>query len=345
MLPYDLARGAQVYARALCDALDSAEVHHRILTLYEPEASVLRPEHHLDIPKRPFRRFGLDPRVFWRLSKALAELQPDLLVTHGGEPLKYVEPVRGAIPLLHLRIGISAAPPGARTKLLRALMQRADVVAGVSNECLSEAREKYGVAPERTVLLANGRDPDVYRPGVPIDPPQLVFLGHFAPTKRPGVFLQVVERLREREVEFQATMIGSGDLLDDAFRERAASLDVQLLGRRTDVPDLLPDASVFLFTSVPEGEGMPGVFIEAGLCGLPTVSTEVPGAHTVIEHGTTGFVHPHDDIDALADSCARLLEDPQTRRRMGRAARERCVEHFSEAKGFARWRAIIERAL
>ena len=116
MLPFDLARGAQVYARALCDALDSPEVHHRVLTLYQPEADVLRPEYHLDVPKRPFRRFGLDPRVFWRLSRALAELKPDLIVTHGGEPLKYAEPVRGDIPLLHLRIGISAAPPGARTR-------------------------------------------------------------------------------------------------------------------------------------------------------------------------------------------------------------------------------------
>ena len=57
---------------------------------------------------------------------------------------------------------------------------------------------------------------------------------------------------------------------------------VELLGPRSDVPELLRSADVFVFTSLPTGEGMPGVLIEAGLSGLPAVSTPVPGAATVV---------------------------------------------------------------
>ena len=345
VLPYDLARGAQVYARALCDALDTPEVNHRILSLFAAPTGVLAPDHRLDVPQAPWRRMGFDPRVSLRLARLLDELRPDVIVTHGSEPLKYVVPLRGTTPLIHYRIGISAVTDGPRLKLLSALHQGADVIAGVSEECLEEARDLFGIDASRTVLLVNGRDPDVYVPGQVRSPPQLLFLGHFAPTKRPGVFLDVVERLRARGVRFDARMIGDGDLLDAAFRARAAACQVELLGRRTDVPALLPAASVFLFTSVPEGEGMPGVFIEAGLCGVPTVATAVPGASTVIQHGETGFVHPHDDLEALTTSAERLLLDPQLAHTLGQAARRRCVEHFSAAGGFARWASLIEHAL
>ena len=50
-----------------------------------------------------------------------------------------------------------------------------------------------------------------------------------------------------------------------------------------------------MFTSLPPGEGMPGVLIEAGLSGLATVSTRVPGARDVIEDGVTGFLVDIDD--------------------------------------------------
>lgn len=334
-----------MYVRALCDALDTPEVNHRILSLFAAPLGILAPDHRLDVPQAPWRRMGFDPRVSLRLASALAELKPDVLVTHGSEPLKYVVPLRGSTPLIHYRIGISAVTEGSRLKLMSALHQGADVVAGVSKECLYEACELFGVPASRTVLLVNGRDPEIYQPGKVQTPPQLLWLGHFAPTKRPGLFLDVVERLRARGVDFTARMIGSGDLLDDAFRQRATACSVELLGRRTDVPALLPRASVFLFTSVPEGEGMPGVFIEAGMCGVPTVATAVPGASTVIGHGETGFVHPHDDLEALTASTERLLLDPQLASRLGQAARLRCVEHFSAAGGFARWARLIEHAL
>ena len=69
----------------------------------------------------------------------------------------------------------------------------------------------------------------------------------------------------------------------------ATGLPIEVLGRRSDVPEILSQADVFLFTSLEEGEGMPGVLIEAGFAGLPVVTTEVPGARTVIEDGVDRF--------------------------------------------------------
>ena len=63
-------------------------------------------------------------------------------------------------------------------------------------------------------------------------------------------------------------MVGDGPLATTLI-PLAAAHGVELLGRRSDVPELLRQSDVFVFTSLPTGEGMPGVLIEAGLSGLP----------------------------------------------------------------------------
>ena len=85
---------------------------------------------------------------------------------------------------------------------------------------------------------------------------------------------------------------------------------------------------MFVFPSLPEGEGMPGVLIEAGLSGLPVVATDVPGVRSVVEDGVTGSVVGIQDMAALCDHVCDLLEAPERRKTMGDAARSRCESKF-----------------
>jgi L-malate glycosyltransferase len=102
-----------------------------------------------------------------------------------------------------------------------------------------------------------------------------------------------------------------------------------LLGRRTDVGDLLAAADVLLFASRPDGmEGMPAALIEAGMAGLPAAGFAVAGAPEVIEDGRTGLLASPGDEEALAGRVTELLENDERRRALGTAARERCLAHF-----------------
>ena len=96
-----------------------------------------------------------------------------------------------------------------------------------------------------------------------------------------------------------------------------------------------------VFPSRPQGEGMPGVLIEGGLSGLPIVATDVPGVRTVIDDGTTGFVVDVEDLDGMVSRLAALVEDGALRRRMGEAARARCVEQFSIGAVGALWLRLL----
>jgi glycosyltransferase involved in cell wall biosynthesis len=113
-----------------------------------------------------------------------------------------------------------------------------------------------------------------------------------------------------------------------------------LLGERHDVPELLRSSDILLFTARPP-EGMPGVLIEAGLSGLPVVSTRVPGAAEVIDDGVTGRLVDVDDITGMVSAVRYLLADDEGRAQMGQWARERCSSLFSFEATADKWEKLF----
>ena len=181
----------------------------------------------------------------------------------------------------------------------------------VSKDVADQAHDLLGVPLSKLSVIPNGRDPGVFYP--PTDdeqraqPPLVLFVGRLEPGKRPSQFLDVVEELRRCGVTFDASIVGDGPLRG-LLERRAAALRVELLGVRKDVPDLMRRASVLVMTSALDTEGMPGVLVEAGLSGLPVVSTSAAGATDVVLDGRTGFVGPDDPV-VLAGRVEALLSD------------------------------------
>ena len=346
VLPYDLARGAQRYARSLVDSFQADEDTHQIVTLFRSDPVLLRPDVELDVPQGLMRRAGLDPRVVTRLRRAIRRIAPEALVAHGGESAKYASLAAPKdLPMIYLKIGTAheSLNQTARKGLHGFYTRRADVIAAVSSDVAEEAHVVYGVPRSRLVVLPNARDSDVYAPGkLERDIPRLIFVGHLDPGKRPDWFIDVVHGLRERRRDFEAVMVGDGPL-EESLRSRAEAEGIAMLGRRDDVPDLLSASDIFVFTSLPPGEGMPGVLIEAGLAGLATATTRVPGARDVIEDGVTGLIVDIDDKDGLVEAVDRLVRDPTLRRSMGKQARARCLERFSLEASAEQWRDLFRR--
>jgi glycosyltransferase involved in cell wall biosynthesis len=346
VLPYDLARGAQRYARDLVDELDSVDERHLILTLFAAEPAQLRPDIRLDVPQGPMRRLGLDPRAVWGLRREIKRHQPAVVVAHGGEPAKYSAMALPRGPrLIYYRIGTvsskASRPPG--RILHRFYSRRADVLATVSNDVADEARRTVG-GDTSVVVIPNGRDPEVFSP-LPEPhrgPARLIFVGFLDEGKRPGWFIDAVAALRKQGVEFEAVLVGGGPL-EETIRPAAQSAGVTMLGSRDDVPQLMAGSDVFVFPSLPRGEGMPGVLIEAGLSGLATVSTRVAGARDVVEDGVSGMLVDVDDKEAFIAAIGRLASDEELRRSMGSKARQRCVREFTMDASAQRWRTLLAR--
>lgn len=124
--------------------------------------------------------------------------------------------------------------------------------------------------------------------------------------------------------------------IEAAKTDPALRLRIRFLGYRADVPDLLRAADIFTLPS--HREGMPRSIIEAMMCGLPVIGTNIRGTREEIVAGETGALVPVRDPAALAAALNRLVADGALRRAWGEAGRARALRLYREE-------AVIERQL
>lgn len=346
VLPQDLNRGAQVYAGKLRDALvDDPEQDHAVVTLFAGAPGGARPNVELGVSPGRGRKL-LDLRAVWLLRRLIIRRDADVVVAHGGEALKYVVVAAGKRPTVYYKVGLSTAEVQ-RTlhkQLYRFLSRRASCVVGNSTTILEQATRLFAVSPARQALIPNARDPQTYRPlskdEEPADPPRILFVGQLESGKRPGLFLEAMRILSAGGQRFDPMIVGDGSLRSSLERQ-AASTGVQLLGTRADVPELMRGAAAVVMTSAEDTEGMPGVLIEAGLCGVPVVATPAAGVRDIVEHGVTGFL-VEAKPSAVAHAVSQLLRRPSLRAALGARARQRCLHHFSISGTADLWRNLID---
>jgi glycosyltransferase involved in cell wall biosynthesis len=351
LIPSALLRGAQVSARALVDELGGPASGHFLVSMFEGDDEV-PVDASVGLTGGAMASRGFRPTALWRLWRTLRHWKPALVVAYGGDAQKYAA-VATRVPVVYYAIGTmpEAACRGPRGLFWRFLCWRAARVATVSEDVAEQFRTMLGVDARRLTVLWTGRDPNVYHPASPADEGpeagareldkdvEALFVGYLNTGKRPELFIEVVGTLRSRGLALRGRLVGDGPLYE-ALRPRAAAAGVEMLGRRDGAPEMRR-ADLLVFPSLPTGEGMAGVLIDAGLSGLPIVATNAPGVADVVAHGESGFVVAVDDRDGLVDAVASLVVDPDRRRAMGRAARARC-QRFTIAASADRWRQLID---
>lgn len=167
---------------------------------------------------------------------------------------------------------------------------------------------------------------------VPPDVPVLAFVARLTGVKRPDRMLDVVELLRLRFPNLIVLVAGEGPLLPEVRRSaqmRGLEASIRFLGWRGDVETVYAASDVALLTS--DNEGTPVSLIEAALCGVPAVASDVGSVAEVVLHGRTGLV-VHGTPHSLAEAVDTLLSDRSMRAAMGRAA----ADHASVRYGAGR---------
>lgn len=232
-----------------------------------------------------------------------------------------------------------------RRWVARFLLRRADAVRVVSSQVaenlqtfLGIDRRRIFVAPVPAVSIdvtpdlsqADARArlaPELVNAAV------VVFAGRFVEAKNLMLWIEVAETVADRISDIHFVLAGSGpdqpsirSRIDGSRHQDKFVLPGEL--GATGLADVYRSADVFLLTSNHEGFGR--VVVEAGLAGLPVVSTDCAGPSELLLNGETGLLCPIGDRNALADAVASLLRDKSLAARMGRAARLRTEAEFSE---------------
>jgi glycosyltransferase involved in cell wall biosynthesis len=207
---------------------------------------------------------------------------------------------------------------GKAPRLAGALLRRARVVIAVSEQ-LAEAARRAGARDVR--LIPNGVEIPA-EVGEEADPPEVLFAGRLAPEKG-------IRELVEATRGLNLVVAGDGPL-------RSLVPDALGFVPHAEIGRLLSRAAVVVLPS--HREGLPMVLLEAMAHGRAVVATPVGGIRSLVEDGVTGLLVPAGDANALRAAIERLLADPELRRRLGRAARERVRELCS-------WKRVTEATL
>ncbi len=122
----------------------------------------------------------------------------------------------------------------------------------------------------------------------------------------------------------------------ETFEQWKREKNLILPGHVDDVQAELRKADIVALPSF--REGTPRSLLEAAAIGRPIVSTDVPGCRETVDDGQTGWLVPPRDPVKLAEAISKLVDDPEMRSRMGKAARAKAESQFDE-------QIVIERTL
>ena len=146
------------------------------------------------------------------------------------------------------------------------------------------------------------------------------FIGRVTQIKRPDRFLDVVTEIKKRGVDLDFFIAGDGEVLETC-RKRISdeNLPVTVLGWQSDIERVLSAADIVVLTS--DNEGTPLSLIQAGMAGLPVVTTNVGSVPEVVLDGDTGIV-TNLNVQEIADALEKLVKDKGLQERLGLAAQE-----------------------
>ena len=183
--------------------------------------------------------------------------------------------------------------------------------------------------------------------GIPADAPVVGKIARLFPLKGHDQLFDAIPRVVAAEPRVRFLLIGDG-ILQEHLRERARAggfLDnVVFAGLipRERIPEMLSAMDVLVHTSL--REGLARVLPQALAMGKPCVSFDLDGAPEVVLQEKTGYLVKAGDSRGLAEAIARLLADPELRRRMGENGR-RHVDPAFRAETMAAEIAKVYRGL
>ena len=231
----------------------------------------------------------------------------------------------------------------------RALFKRAAHVVALWPGARDDINQLYSIDKNSISVIPNARSEERFtRPtqeertsaraawGIDDDRPVIVSLGSLSPEKQTDRAIRAMAELPT------AHLLVAGDGPERrSIDDLAASCptgNVTVIGSVDDPRTVLHAADVLLLAS--RTEGMPGVIIEAGLCGVPSVAPPVGAIRSLIEHGVSGFITVGDDPGDLAEGLRRTIA---AQRDFGDAAAARMRDQFTWDVVTPRWTQLLDR--
>jgi glycosyltransferase involved in cell wall biosynthesis len=321
----------------------------RLLGL-ESGACLYAPQHSFDAEQpddafsdmiRVIKRSRPDRQGAREIGEVVARRKPRAVIMHIAQAAATIRRIRkrggthATILVEHTPVELRRWPDEVRS--LRALRTVDAVVFQSANELQQYRLRRIPVGALRSArLIPNGIDLERFTPGqTRRGDTAEVHIGmatRMASQKDFASLIRAVDHLRRYDLPpFRVTLVGDGpdrpelEELTDRLKLREL---ISFAGRigSDEIVEFLQSLDVFVHATFGESVGM--ALLEAYGVGLPILTTDVSGVNNMVRHGVDGLMVPAGDPVPLAEELGGLIRDPELRRQLGAAARERALADF-----------------
>ena len=292
----------------------------------------------------PRRIPKLDP--FWVRSMAKAMVDDRVDVVHGhlfGDSLHgYLAAKRAKrLPMVLTLHNSTDARTGLQLRGYKWLLQRDTVAIACAEFVRTSFVDSMGSAAQGVRTISNGiafddQGPRAERAEVTelgLRPEAVIFatIGRLEAQKAyPMLFRALRELIDRTKTDLQVVMFGDGSLRAELEQLRNAlglQDHLKMAGFRKDITRWLPAVDAVVFSSI--FEGLPIALLEAMATRRAVVATRVGGMPGALEADRDALLVPARDPEALSEAMARIVEQPELRRRLGESARARFEAEFT----------------
>jgi glycosyltransferase involved in cell wall biosynthesis len=293
----------------------------------------------------PEIRSAISPRRDWKalikLSELVRKFSPDLIHSHSSKAgmLSRLVACRHGLPSIYTVHGwgwrglspFNAGLVQMVEKTLKWIPKSRFIY--VSQSVADEAKEVLHIAQSQGQVIHNGvPDMQMHVGGTKFKdehrPPTILMAARVSSAKDHASLVTAFEGLNH---DASLILCGSGTesrqfLKQVLYWAPTRYSQIQCLGERSDMADILARSDIFVLTS--HFEALPLSIIEAMSASLPVVATDVGGVSELINHGMNGYLVKPSATSEIMLSIRRLLE-PEHRREMGANGRMRYEQEFT----------------
>lgn len=240
----------------------------------------------------------------------------------------------GVPTILTTEQNINADQSGLREWLKKLTYRLADGVVAISTAVKNYTIKEYNVPEHKIVIIPNDVDVAKVEEKLKIknlkigDKKILLTVGRLVEQKGQKYLLEAFSLLKNR-ANLELWLAGDGVLrpeLEAQAKKLGIDSQVKFLGTRSDIPQLLAQADIFVFPSLWEGLGI--AVLEAAIAKKPIVASSVDGILDIIKSGKSGLLVPPGDSQALSASIEFMLDHPEQAKLMVEEAYEQVKNNF-----------------
>jgi len=200
---------------------------------------------------------------------------------------------------------------------------------------------KNGV--ERDIyVVSGGIDSIRFSPSDELHDIDIITVGRLEPIKRFDLFIKSLAEIKKTCPAVKAAIIGHGSLVSE-LKNLTIELNLEdnilFPGAQENVEEWLQRSKIFMLTS--DSEGLSLAMMEAMMCGLPAIVSNVGDLGDLVDDGKNGFLITQRTPIAFASAALKLLSSSACLSNFSAQARK-SAEQYGKEETICRWDTIFE---